>query len=83
MKTRIIFYEILAASLATLAAIFLVISFFPILNPSNYEVAHSKNELGAFRYVIGIIGFLGLFWFSNRFNKKALMFRKDKSRKVE
>jgi multisubunit Na+/H+ antiporter MnhG subunit len=82
VRAKLIISEILSASLATFGSVILVVAFFPIINPSNYEVVHANDELGILRYLFGIIGSFGLFWFSSRFNKRAGELRKILPKKI-
>lgn len=76
IKTRVVVTEIIASSLAMFGIIVLICSFFPIINPSHYEVTFEYNEFGISRYILGGVLTGALFWFANRFNRKARLLRK-------
>lgn len=75
IKIRVIVTEIIATSLAMFGVIVLVFSFFPIINPSHYKVGNQNSDFGISRYASGAVAAGALFWFSSRFNKRAVLLR--------
>jgi hypothetical protein len=83
MKIRyiIVINEVISVVLAMLGVIILIFSFFPLINPSHYNVANQEIESGVWRYICGaILAFVFLF-ISLKINKRSIALRGNKFRK--
>jgi hypothetical protein len=74
-KIRIV-AEIGASSTAMLGVICLIFAFFPIINPSHYNVISLNVYDGVYRYISGALASGAFFWISFRLNKIAESIRK-------
>jgi uncharacterized membrane protein len=81
IKYVVMFNEAISVLVAMLSIIILVSSYFPLINPSHYNVANQEMEFSFWRYIIGTTLFVVFLYISLKLNRKAISLRKNKDKK--